>query len=72
MSDLRTARASVNWRVRQVLESRDIFDPADLDDVPFEMTAPGMLVSDALSLDEGGTTIACGGAAPRMPWEILL
>lgn len=65
MSELRTARASVNWQVRQALESRDIFDPADLDDQPFEMTAPGMLVDDALSLDDGR-------AALWAPWEVIL
>lgn len=66
MSDLRSARQSMNAAVREALESVDVFDPASLDRAPMPPPSPvGMLVSEALELDDGR-------APGWMPWEVIL
>jgi hypothetical protein len=73
MSDLRLARGLMNQSVREALESVPIFDPASLDECPDNDLPPpiGMLVDDAMGLDDGGETVVYGRLAPRMPWEVL-
>ena len=72
MSELRMARALINWKVRQELDSVDIFDPASLDRT---VDGPPCVVRCEdleLALDSGKETIVSGGVAPAMPWEIVL
>jgi hypothetical protein len=75
MSDLRYARSSmVNAQVRAELDSRDIFDPGDLDEGPGAgyPDAAGMTVDDALRLEDERMTAGGGGLRAWMPWEIIL
>jgi hypothetical protein len=75
--ELATAKWSMNFEVREALESRSIFDPASLDATP--MPGPplvGMLIDEALELGDGGrlsgASVVPGYSRPWMPWEIIL
>ena len=73
MSELRTARHSVNAAVRDALESRDIYDPASFDEgeVSVDMMMP--TIDELLIVgDERMTSGGWSGERPWAPWEVIL
>ena len=76
MSELRTARYSMNAAVRDALESRDIYDPGafeftDGEMLPVDLVMP--TVDELLEVgDERMTSGGWSGARPWAPWEVIL
>lgn len=75
MSELRTAKRSMNASVREALEARPAFDPSSLDVLPASAmhAAPAteLLESDLLAPDDGRAGVTYGGLGPWMPWEVI-
>ena len=72
MSELRTAKSSLNAAVRDALESRDIYDPGAFEFTDGEMLPVDLIMPTVDELLAVGDERATADGRPWAPWEVIL